>query len=72
MILLFSAISIFAITQKKYRPFDRKFLAELNKKWFEWTFVCLIIAVGAFLRLYLLGEIPSGFNQDEASIGYDS
>jgi 4-amino-4-deoxy-L-arabinose transferase-like glycosyltransferase len=30
----------------------------------------LILAVGAFLRFYQLGNIPAGINRDEASIGY--
>ena len=32
----------------------------------------LIMVVGAVLRLYRLGEIPLGLQQDEASIGYDA
>ncbi|MBP3736914.1 MAG: hypothetical protein J6I56_07835, partial [Lachnospiraceae bacterium] len=31
-----------------------------------------LIAVGAFLRLYLLSVIPLGLNQDEASLGYEA
>lgn len=32
----------------------------------------LIMLVAAFLRLYKLGEVPLGLQQDEASIGYDA
>ena len=32
----------------------------------------LIMAVAAVVRLYKLGEIPYGLQQDEASIGYDA
>jgi len=32
----------------------------------------LILLVGIFVRLYLLGTVPGGLNQDEASMGYDS
>ncbi len=32
----------------------------------------LIMAVAAVIRLYKLGEIPLGLQQDEASIGYDA
>ena len=31
-----------------------------------------ILAVAAFVRLYKLGEVPLGLQQDEASIGYDA
>ena len=32
----------------------------------------LIMVVAAFLRLYRLGDVPLGLQQDEASIGYDA
>jgi hypothetical protein len=32
----------------------------------------LIMIVAAFLRLYRLGDVPYGLQQDEASIGYDA
>ncbi|MDR2579457.1 MAG: glycosyltransferase family 39 protein [Fibromonadaceae bacterium] len=32
----------------------------------------LILCVGIFTRFYLLGSVPGGLNQDEASMGYDS
>ncbi len=32
----------------------------------------VIMAVAAFLRLYRLGDVPLGLQQDEASIGYDA
>lgn len=32
----------------------------------------LILSVGFFLRFYKLGEIPSGFYQDESAIGYNA
>jgi 4-amino-4-deoxy-L-arabinose transferase-like glycosyltransferase len=32
----------------------------------------LIFLVGIFTRFYLLGTVPGGLNQDEASMGYDS
>lgn len=35
-------------------------------------FLLLILALGAVLRLYKLGEIPPGMNQDEASTAYDA
>jgi len=39
-------------------------------KTFFWP--CLLLLVGALLRLLWLGDIPGGLNQDEASIGYDA
>ncbi|NTV91042.1 MAG: hypothetical protein HGA22_11895, partial [Clostridiales bacterium] len=38
----------------------------------ELVFVTVVVVIGAVLRLYLLDSAPAGFNQDEASIGYDS
>ena len=32
----------------------------------------LILFIGCFVRLFLLGKYPVGFNQDEASIGYET
>lgn len=32
----------------------------------------LIFLLGVFVRFYLLGNVPGGLNQDEASMGYDS
>lgn len=31
-----------------------------------------ILLLGIFLRIYQFAEVPAGFNQDEASIGYDA
>lgn len=39
-----------------------------KKKWL----IILLFAGGIFVRLFLLGIIPPGLNQDEASIGYDA
>lgn len=38
----------------------------------NWIFFSIILVISAFLRLYKLGEVPLGFQQDEASIGYDA
>lgn len=32
----------------------------------------LVLSIGFFLRFYKLGEIPSGFYQDESAIGYNA
>mgnify|MGYP000858966995 FL=1 len=40
-----------------------------NKR--KWLITLLLIG-GIFVRLFLLGVIPPGLNQDEASIGYDA
>lgn len=72
MILLFSAIALYAVTRRRQFPLGDKTLDVLNQKQFEWVFVVGVVLFGAFLRLYLLGTLPAGFNQDEASIGYDS
>ena len=39
---------------------------------YEWLIAAAIMLVAAFIRLYLLGEVPGGIAPDEASIGYDS
>lgn len=39
-----------------------------RRKWF----LIGIFALGIFVRFFLLGVIPPGLNQDEASIGYDA
>ena len=38
----------------------------------EWLPVCLLLALGLALRLYGLGALPRGLNQDEASAGYEA
>ena len=38
----------------------------------NWIIFSIILVISAFLRLYKLGEVPLGFQQDEASIGYDA
>lgn len=72
MILLFSAIALYAVARRRQFPLGDKTLDVLNQKQFEWVFVVGVVLFGAFLRLYRLGTLPAGFNQDEASIGYDS
>ncbi|MDQ0111109.1 hypothetical protein J2T15_000525 [Paenibacillus harenae] len=43
---------------------------------YEWVkknrLILVLFAVGALARLLYAGAIPAGFNQDEASIGYDA
>jgi 4-amino-4-deoxy-L-arabinose transferase-like glycosyltransferase len=39
---------------------------------YEWIIVGVLLAIGIFVRLYLLGSLPGGINQDEASISYDT
>ncbi len=36
------------------------------------TLLAMIMIVAAFMRLYLLGIVPNGLQQDEASIGYEA
>jgi hypothetical protein len=43
-----------------------------TKRWSANHWALLLLALGAALRLLLLGDIPGGLNQDEASIGYDA
>ncbi|NTV89402.1 MAG: hypothetical protein HGA22_03425, partial [Clostridiales bacterium] len=49
-----------------------KVLSIIDGRRFELVFVTVVVVIGAVLRLYLLDSAPAGFNQDEASIGYDS
>jgi 4-amino-4-deoxy-L-arabinose transferase-like glycosyltransferase len=34
--------------------------------WLEWLVVLIIVALAAFLRFYLIGQVPPGLNSDEA------
>ena len=38
----------------------------------EWAAAALLLALGALLRLWALGGLPYGLNQDEASAGYET
>lgn len=38
----------------------------------EWLPVCLLFVLGCVLRLWALGDLPYGLNQDEASAGYEA
>ncbi|MGQ9622187.1 MAG: ArnT family glycosyltransferase [Candidatus Caldatribacteriaceae bacterium] len=42
----------------------------INKR--ENLLAFILLLIGVFTRLVLLGDIPPGLNQDEASIGYDA
>ena len=48
----------------------RQFVFSLEK--WERLIVILIICLGAALRLAMLGALPEGLNQDEASAGYEA
>ncbi len=39
----------------------------VNNSWELFTIIFLMI--GFILRLYKIGQLPNGFNQDEASLG---
>ena len=52
-------------------------MARARARWtrVDWLPIGLVVAamiVGAALRLYNIGDIPSGFNQDEAVYSYDA
>lgn len=36
------------------------------------VFIAIVLAFGFFIRLYRISTAPAGFNQDEASLGYDA
>ena len=38
----------------------------------EFLLIIFLLLIGIFIRFYLLGSIPPGLNQDEASTGYDA
>jgi len=45
----------------------------LSKEWLrENIALFIIITIGSIVRLVLIGSVPPGLNQDEASIGYDA
>ncbi|PIP74689.1 MAG: hypothetical protein CO135_01460 [Candidatus Levybacteria bacterium CG_4_9_14_3_um_filter_35_16] len=46
-----------------------EYLRKLKKNYYFWLLLTLLLA--AFLRFYQLGNIPSGFLNDEANKGYD-
>jgi len=61
--LLFSFLPLLKVDFKA-----KKFLKK--NKYYLLAF--LILFIGSFVRLFLLGDYPVGFNQDEASIGYET
>lgn len=61
--LLFSFLPLIKINYK-----EKHFLKK--NKYYIISF--LILFIGCFVRLFLLGKHPVGFNQDEASIGYET
>ena len=63
---------IIAGVVKKKRPLSEKLTALLSNRKFEIAAVCVILLIGALLRLIALDELPAGMNQDEASMGYDA
>lgn len=38
----------------------------------KFIFLCLIVLLAAFLRIYRLGDVPVGFHRDEAFLGYNA
>ena len=60
---LFSFLPLLKINYKTKKFFK-------NNKYYLLAFT--ILFVGCFVRLFLLGKYPIGFNQDEASIGYET
>ena len=64
-ILMVVAALCFSLGGKKK---DRQYLSD---RLAAFIFI-LIMLVASFLRLYKLGDIPFGLQQDEASIGYDA
>lgn len=63
---------IIAGAVRKKRPLPEKLTALLNSRRFEIAAVCVIVLIGALLRLIDLHNLPAGMNQDEASMGYDA
>ena len=61
-----------SILLKKKRPISGPFIQLIENKYFELTFIVVIMIVSAALRLIGLDTLPAGMNQDEASIGYDA
>lgn len=72
MLFVFVAATVGAFVISRPRPVQGKLLTVMESERFEWIFVVAVTLVGAALRLVALSVLPNGFNQDEASIGYDS
>ncbi len=47
-----------------------EYLRKLTKNIYFWLF--LILVFSSFLRIYQLGDVPSGFTADEAAFGYNA
>lgn len=61
--LIFSFLPLLKVNFKEKKFFKK------NK---YYLIAFLILFIGSFVRLILLGKYPIGFNQDEASIGYET
>lgn len=72
MIFVFIIIAVAAAVITKKRPVDKYLVERVTQKRTEWIILGVMIAVAAAVRLIALDSLPCGFNQDEASIGYDS
>ncbi|MBK8434628.1 MAG: hypothetical protein IPL28_26495 [Chloroflexi bacterium] len=48
----------------------KRFLESLSRS--RWAFLLFILGVAAFLRLWQLGDVPSGLYRDEAYNGFDA
>ena len=59
------------ILRRRWDDLDRSQFAFSLEKW-EKLIVIFIICLGAALRLAMLGVLPEGLNQDEASAGYEA
>ena len=71
-LVVMCAAILAAILIRKKRPFSERFYQIIESRKFEIIFVGAVVALSAVLRIVLLGDLPAGMNQDEASIGYDA
>jgi len=65
-IILALFFSFFPLLKVDFK--SKKFLKD--NKYYLLAF--FILFIGSFVRLFLIGKYPVGFNQDEASIGYET
>ncbi len=79
--MIFIVLSIVAITvfvNKKITKTGLSFSEYLSLpeykivRKYEFIIVGVLLLVGIFVRMYMLGSLPGGINQDEASISYDT
>ena len=73
LILGIAAIAFALISFKRYGcEVENNGDHSIGNKKSTYIFLSIIMIIAAFMRLYRLGGVPYGLQQDEASLGYDA